>query len=146
VTAQVDCLVRALGEIDRPTSRARPRPERRAAPPALHNFGARPAARAGEKPWEPIEKLHRLTTSHGEPWPGKGMITGGGRARPGAALLSRRARLPLPAVPDDAGAAQGLQRRRDAPAAVLVAGVAGAMALLNIVMGRARWLALARSS
>ena len=49
-----------------------------------------------------IDKLNRLSESHGALQPGQGHGLRRDRADAGGALLPRRARLPLPRVPDDA--------------------------------------------
>jgi len=91
---------------------------------------------------EPIDKLHRLTTSHGALRPGKGMVTG--VIALGLAILCFLGVLafhfPQYLTTPELRKAYNVDAMRQLLFWSLV--IAGAMALLNIVMGRARWLAL----
>ena len=71
---------------------------------------------------EPIKKLHRLTASHGELRPGKGMVTG--VIALGLALLCFLGVLAFhfPQYLTTPELRKAYNGRRDAPAAVLVAG------------------------
>ena len=92
---------------------------------------------------EPIDKLHRLTTSHGALKPGKGMVTG--VVAFGLALLCFLGVLafhfPQYLTTPELRKAYNVDAMRLLLFWSLV--VAGGLALLNIVMGRVRWLALA---
>jgi len=87
-----------------------------------------------------IAKLNTLAHSHGRCH----------RTRMGSGVVALilailcflgRARVPLPAVPQHAGASQVLRRLGDPPDHVLAMVIAGGISLYNILFARTRWLA-----